>query len=100
MLYEVITNLQRSNFSRWTGLILPYPLGYAKLTQSGHRITSYNVCYTKLLREQGVMINGLNDFRNDLIREEKPTEDVDELLLKVIEAPTIKQKKKACREER
>jgi len=50
--------------------------------------------------EQGVMINGLNDFRNDLIREEKPTEDVDELLLKVIEAPTIKQKKKACREER
>lgn len=50
--------------------------------------------------EQGVMINGLNDFRNDLIREEKPTEDVDELLLKVIDAPTIKQKKKACREER
>jgi len=50
--------------------------------------------------EQGVMINGLNDFRNDLIREEKPTEDVDVLLLKVIDAPTIKQKKKACREER
>ena len=38
--------------------------------------------------EQRLMVSGLADFRNDLIRDEKPTEDVDELILKVIDAPT------------
>ena len=37
--------------------------------------------------EQRLMVSGLADFRNDLIRDEKPTEDVDELILKVIDAP-------------
>lgn len=50
--------------------------------------------------EQRLMVNGLTDFRNDLIRDEKPTEDVDELILKVIDAPTKKEKKKADREGR
>ena len=50
--------------------------------------------------EQRLMVNGLNAFRNDLIRDEKPTEDVDELILKVIDAPTQKEKKKADREAR
>lgn len=50
--------------------------------------------------EQRLMVNGLNDFRNDLIREEKPTEDLDDLLLKIIDAPTQKEKKKADREAR
>ncbi len=50
--------------------------------------------------EHRLMVNGLADFRNDLIREDKPTEDVDELLLKVIDAPTKKEKKKADRAER
>ena len=40
--------------------------------------------------EQRLMVSGLADFRNDLIRDEKPTEDVDELILKVIDAPTEK----------
>ena len=47
-----------------------------------------------------LMVNGLNNFRNDLIKEDKPTEDVDELILKVIDAPTKKEKKKADREGR
>lgn len=47
-----------------------------------------------------LMVNGLADFRNDLIRDEKPTEDVDELLLKIIDAPTKKEKRKADREGR
>ena len=47
-----------------------------------------------------LMVNGLNNFRNDLIKEDKPTEDVDELILKVIDAPTRKEKKKADREGR
>ena len=31
--------------------------------------------------EYRLMVNGLSDFRNDLIRDQKPTEDVDDLLL-------------------
>ena len=37
-----------------------------------------------------LMVNGLNNFRNDLIKEDKPTEDVDELILKVIDAPGLR----------
>lgn len=47
-----------------------------------------------------LMVNGLADFRNDLIKEDKPTEDVDVLLLKIIDAPTKKGKRKADREGR
>lgn len=50
--------------------------------------------------QQRLMVNGLNDFRNDLIRADKPTEDVDEILLKIIDAPTKKEKRKADREAR
>ena len=50
--------------------------------------------------EQRLMVSGLADWRNDLIRDDKPTEDVDDLLLKVIDAPAQKEKKKADREER
>lgn len=38
--------------------------------------------------EHGVVINALNELRNGLIREERPTDVVDELLLKTIDAPT------------
>ena len=50
--------------------------------------------------EQRLMVSGLADFRNDLIRDDKPTEDVDDLILKVIDAPTQKEKRKADREAR
>lgn len=50
--------------------------------------------------EQRLMVSGLADFRNGLIRDEKPTEDVDDLILKVIDAPTKKEKRKADREAR
>ncbi len=50
--------------------------------------------------EQRLMVSGLADFRNDLIRDEKPTEDVDKLILKVIDAPTEKARKKADRAAR
>ena len=50
--------------------------------------------------QQRLIVNGLNDFRNDLIRADKPTEDVDEILLKIIDAPTKKEKRKADREAR
>lgn len=37
--------------------------------------------------EQRLMVRGLANFRNDAIRDGKPTEDIDDLLLKVIGAP-------------
>ncbi len=46
--------------------------------------------------EQRLMVTGLADFRNNLIRAEKPTEDVDSLLLKIIDAPPQKAKKVRC----
>ena len=39
-------------------------------------------------------------WRNKLLNAGKPTEDVDELILKVIDAPTKKEKRKADREAR
>ncbi len=50
--------------------------------------------------EQRLMVTGLADFRNALIREDKPTEDVDTLLLKVIDAQPKKAKRKTDREAR
>lgn len=50
--------------------------------------------------EQRLMVSGLMDFRNDLLKDDKPTEDINELILKVIDAPTKKEKRRAEREER
>ena len=38
--------------------------------------------------EHRLAIVGMNQFRNDLIRNGKPTEDVDALLLKLLKATT------------
>ena len=38
--------------------------------------------------EQRLMVSGLMDFRNDLLKEEKATEDSSDLILKVIDAPS------------
>ena len=50
--------------------------------------------------EQRIMVSGLMDFRNDLLKDDKPTEDINDLILKVIDAPTKKEKRRAEREER
>ena len=50
--------------------------------------------------EQRLMVSGLMDFRNDLLKDDKPTEDINDLILKVIDAPTQKEKRRAEREER
>ena len=34
--------------------------------------------------ECNLLINGMNEFRNMLLAEDLPTEDIDELLLKII----------------
>ncbi len=50
--------------------------------------------------EHNLLINGLNEFRNKLLEADKPTEDVDNLLLKIIDAPTKKERKRDLREAR
>ena len=50
--------------------------------------------------EQRLMVSGLMDFRNTLLKDDKPTEDINDLILKVIDAPTKKEKRRAEREER
>lgn len=40
--------------------------------------------------EFGIVINALTEFRNMLIREERNTEPVDELLLKILDSPQKK----------
>ena len=50
--------------------------------------------------EQRLMVSGLMGFRNDLLRDEKPTEDINDLILKVIDAPTKKESRRADREAR
>lgn len=63
-------------------------------------MTGEKVVITLTDFEQRLMVNGLADFRNDLIRNAKPTEDLDDLILKVIAAPTQREKRKADREAR
>lgn len=47
--------------------------------------------------QHGVIVNALNDKRNDLIKEKRPTDIVDEVLLKTLDAP---RKKVRCKDER
>ena len=39
--------------------------------------------------EHGVVINALNEMRNDLLEEQRPTDIVDEVLLETIDAPHL-----------
>ena len=50
--------------------------------------------------EQRLMVRGLTDFRNSALRDGRPTEDVDSLILKVIDAPSKKDKRRSYREAR
>ena len=40
--------------------------------------------------EYGIIINALNEFRNRVLEEGKDSEPIDEILLKVLEAPDKK----------
>lgn len=50
--------------------------------------------------EHRVMVRGLTDCRNSAIRNGKTTEDVDELILKVIDAPMKRGRRRDDREAR
>ena len=40
--------------------------------------------------EQGIIVTALNDMRNGKLKDRKPTDAVDDVLLKAIDAPTRK----------
>ena len=44
--------------------------------------------------QHNLLINGMNEFRNNLLNAKQPTEDVDDLLLKLLDAPTRREKKR------
>ena len=50
--------------------------------------------------EHSVMVKSINEFRNYLLEQDLPTEDADSILMKVIDAPTKKQMRRAAREAR
>ncbi len=50
--------------------------------------------------EQQLMVRSLNDLRNRQIQNNGPTEDVEELLLKVIDAPLRKERRRRRYAER
>ena len=50
--------------------------------------------------EQWLMVRGLTDFRKDALRDGKSTEDVDDHILQVIDAPPKREKRRADREAR
>ena len=50
--------------------------------------------------EHRLLVGCINKARTEYMEEGKPTEDINELLIKAIEAPTKKEKRKADREGR
>ena len=44
--------------------------------------------------EQGLMVNSLVEFKNILQRQDKPLEDIEDLILKVIDAPPQKRRRR------
>ena len=49
--------------------------------------------------EHGVVLNALNEYRNDVLAEGRPTDLIDVVLLKAIDAPTKKEKRRRSRGE-
>ena len=50
--------------------------------------------------ERRMLIRSLNDSRTGLLEQDKPTEDINSLLLKVINAPTQRERVRDSRETR
>ena len=61
---------------------------------------SEQVCVIMDDFEQRVTLKSLNEFRNTLIREELPTEDVEEMIMKVANAKPLKRKLRTSRDVR
>ena len=49
--------------------------------------------------EHSLLIHSLNEQRNQMIKEQEPTDAVDEILLKIIDAPIARERKGWWRSE-
>lgn len=47
--------------------------------------------------DKNIVLNALNTLRNQQVREERPTDPVDELIIKVSEAPLRRMKVLSCK---
>lgn len=52
----------------------------------------YNLSVELTLDEQRVLVGQMNDCRKKLLEEDKPTEDVENIILKTINAKPVKRK--------
>lgn len=50
--------------------------------------------------EHGIVIRALNTLRNECLSEKRPTDAIDDLLLKTIDATYQKTKRRGCHEAR
>ena len=50
--------------------------------------------------EYRLLVKGLNDYRSKLNNEGRPIEDINELMMKVIDAPTKRDRRRVAREAR
>lgn len=50
--------------------------------------------------EQGIVINSLLELRNNLLGDDKPTDDINELILKIIDAPQERRRWQQGRDDR
>ena len=50
--------------------------------------------------EQQLIVKGLYDIRNQLLQRNDPASDVEDLILRVIDAPHRKEQQRGAREER
>ena len=57
-------------------------------------MSSQKVVVTLDSFEQHLMVNGLVEFKNGLKRQDKPLEDVEDLIMKAIDAPPAKEKRR------
>jgi len=64
------------------------------MTRDKEAAMNDRVCVTLENFDQRLLVNGLVEFKNDLIRQGKPTEDVENLIMKVIDAPPAKEKRR------
>ena len=53
-----------------------------------------SVSFTLEPFDHNLLINGMNEFRNMLLKDERPTEDVDRLLLFLIDRKPRKERRK------
>lgn len=64
-----------------------FPIFFYNIGKEVVKVTQKKYCVGLTDFEQRLLINALMQFRNNTLATGKPTEDINELILKVIDAP-------------